>query len=94
MGVEFKDSVDKHGIPREDTLHAMMNTEVARELDGARPGEVRMLYIGHSHNQTERYIEVIAAHRPPRTIVIHHSMPLSDLFRHLLDEGKQRHDDT
>lgn len=88
MGVEFRTSSDKHGISREDTLYAMMNAEVACELEGGRQGETRMLYIGHPHGQTDRYIEVIAAHRHPRTIIIYHSMPLSDLYRHLLYEGK------
>ena len=56
------------------------------ELDG-KPGEVTKVYVGHPHGQTDDYIEVIAAHRPPRTIVIFHSMPLGDLFRDLLNEG-------
>lgn len=88
MGVEFSDSVDKHGIPRADTLHAMMHAEVSAELEG-NPGETTVVYLGHPHSQTERYIEVIAAHRPPRTVFIFHSMPLSDLFRYLLTEGEQ-----
>ncbi|WP_336653526.1 MULTISPECIES: hypothetical protein [unclassified Leucobacter] len=87
MGVEFTRSADKHGIPREDSLYAIMHAAVSAELDG-EPGETTMVYVGHPHGQTDRYIEVIAAHRPPRTIVIFHSMPLSDLFRPLLNEGK------
>lgn len=86
MGVEFTNSADKHGIARQDTLYAMMHAEASAELEG-QPGETTMVYVGHPHGQTDRYIEVIAAHRPPRTIVIFHSMPLSDLFRHLLHEG-------
>lgn len=87
MGVEFTSSADKHGIPREDSLHAMLFAEVSAELEGD-PGEVTTVYVGHPHKQTERYIEVIAALRPPRTIVIFHSMPLGDLYRDLLNEGK------
>ncbi|WP_221739668.1 hypothetical protein [Arachnia propionica] len=86
MGVHFTDSADKHRVPREDSLYAIMHAEASAEIDGL-PGEVTKVYVGHPHAQTDDYIEVIAAHRPPRTIVIFHAMPLSDLFRHLLDEG-------
>lgn len=64
-----------------------MNAEASAEVEG-KTGEVTMVYVGHPHGQTDRYIEVLAAHRPPRTIVIFHSMPLSDLYRHLLHGGK------
>lgn len=47
-----------------------------------------MVYVGHPHGQTERYLEVIAAHQPPRTIVVFHVMPLTDQFRYLLHEGE------
>lgn len=47
-----------------------------------------MVYVGHPHAQTERYVEVIAAIRPPRDLVIFHAMPLTDLYRHLLHERK------
>ena len=87
MGVQFTSSADKHGIPREDSLYAILHAKASAEVDG-KPGEVTMVYVGPPHSQTDHYIEVIAAHRPPRTIVIFHSMPLSDLYRHLLHEGK------
>lgn len=87
MGVEFTDSADKHGIPRADSLHAMIHADASAELEGL-PGETTIVYIGHPHGQTDHYIEVIAGHRPPRDVWIFHSMPLSDLYRYLLDEGK------
>ncbi|WP_164860200.1 hypothetical protein [Rathayibacter iranicus] len=43
------------------------------------------VYVGHPHPQTDRYIEVIAAMRPPRTLTIFHVMELSELYRHLLN---------
>ncbi len=88
MGVEFTDSADKHRVPHEDTLYAMLHAEASAEIDGY-PGEVTIVYVGRPHEQTDDYLEVIAAHRPPRDITIFHSMPLSDIFRHLLDERKQ-----
>ncbi|MGC0273462.1 hypothetical protein ACO0LV_10780 [Pseudactinotalea sp. Z1739] len=87
MGVEWTLSADKHGVTREDALYAMMHAEATAEVDG-EPGEQTIVYVGHPHEQTDRYLEVIAAHRPPRTIIIFHVMPLTDNFRHLLYEGE------
>lgn len=88
MGVEWTPSADKHGIPREDALYAMMHYAVSTEIEGD-PGERTVVYVGHPHGQTDRYLEVIAAHIPPRTILIFHVMPLTDMFRYLLHEGEQ-----
>lgn len=63
MGVQFTNSAGKHGIPPEDALYAMLHAEASAEIDGG-PGEAPTVYVGHPHGQTERYIEVIAAHRP------------------------------
>ncbi|WP_434181431.1 hypothetical protein RI685_16470 (plasmid) [Clavibacter michiganensis] len=86
VGVEWTSSAGKHGIPRDDALYAIGHAEGAKQIDG-HPGEVTTVYVGHPHGQTDRYIEVIAAMRPPRTVTIFHVMPLSDLYRHLLNEG-------
>lgn len=64
----------------------MMHAEVAAEIDG-ESGESTIVYVGHPHRQTDGYLEVIVAHRLPRTIVIFHVMPLTDNFRYLLYEG-------
>lgn len=66
VGVEWARSADKHKISHEDALYAMTHAEPTAELD-AEPGERIVVYVGHPHGQTERYLEVIAAHRPPRT---------------------------
>lgn len=88
MGVEWTPSADKHRIPRSDALYAMTHAEASAEVEG-RPGEVTVVYVGHPHAQTDRYLEVIAAHRPPRDLVIFHVMELTDLYRHLLSEGEE-----
>lgn len=62
MGVEWTESAAKHGIPREDVLYAMMHHEATAELE-ADAEERTVVYVGHPHGQTDRYIEVIAAHR-------------------------------
>lgn len=87
MGVEFTASASKHGISNDDAAYAMMHPQGRAQIAG-EPGEVTMVYVGHPHEQTERYIEVIAALRPPRGIVVFHVMPLSDLYRYLLNEGE------
>ncbi|WP_201276641.1 hypothetical protein [Marisediminicola senii] len=86
MGVEWTRSADKHDVPREDALYVMMHFQVSAEVEG-EPGETTIVYVGHPHGQTERYLEVIAAHRAPRTIIIFDVMPLTDAFRHLLSKG-------
>ncbi|MFC4904911.1 hypothetical protein [Kocuria oceani] len=65
----------------------MAHAEVSAEVEG-HPGEVTVVYVGHPHGQTERYLEVIAVHRPPRDLVIFHAMELTDLYRYLLYEGE------
>ena len=87
MAVSWTRSAGKHGISQADALYAMTHADAVAEI-GAEQGEVTTVYVGHPHGQTDRYIEVIAAMRPPRTLVIFHVMPLSDLYRHLLDEGE------
>ncbi len=87
MGVEWTHSASRHGITRQDALYAMAHAEVSAEVEG-HPGEVTVVYVGHPHGQTERYLEVIAVHRPPRDLVIFHAMELTDLYRYLLYEGE------
>lgn len=89
MAIEWTASAAKHDIPRDDALYAMTHAEATAELDG-HPGETTTVYVGHPHGQTDRYLEVIAAHRPPHTIIIFHVMELTDLYRHLLNEGEPK----
>jgi hypothetical protein len=83
MPIEWTASAAKHEVSREDALYAMTHAVGAQEVEG-HPGETTTVYVGHPHGQTDRYIEVIVAVRPPRTMVIFHAMPLTDLYRHLI----------
>lgn len=83
MGIHWTASSAKHGISRNDALYAMAHFVGSEQISGY-PGETTTVYVGHPHPQADRYIEVIAATRPPRTITVFHVMPLSDLYRHLL----------
>lgn len=87
MAIRWTDSAAKHGISRADALYAITHAEGTDELDGP-PGETTVVHVGHPHGQTDRYIEVIAALHPPRGLVIFHVMELSDLYRHLVNEGE------
>ena len=83
MAIEFTSSADRHGIPHEDALYAMLHAEAAAPVEG-RPGMVTTVYVGHPHGQTEHYLEVIAEVNPPRGVRIFHVMDLTDKYRHLL----------
>ncbi|AMM22793.1 hypothetical protein AX769_21900 (plasmid) [Frondihabitans sp. PAMC 28766] len=83
MPIEWTTSAGKHKVPREDVLYAIANATGSEELQG-HPGETTTVYVGHPHGQTDRYIEVIVAVRPPATLTIFHAMPLTDLYRHLI----------
>lgn len=85
-GIRWTASAAKHGILREDALYALLHPVATAELAG-EPGETTVVYIGHPHGQTDWYIEVIAAHREPRDVLIFHVMNLSSLYRPLLDES-------
>lgn len=89
MAIRWTDSAAKHGISRDDALYAITHAEGTDELDGAA-GETTVVYVGHPHGQTDRYIEVIAALQPPRGLLIFHVMDLSDLYRHLVNEGETK----
>ena len=83
MGVEWTRSAAKHDIPREDVLWAISHAQGTDEITG-RPGWTTRVWVGHPHAQTGRYIEVIAAMKGT-DFVIFHAMPLSDIYRHLIE---------
>ena len=90
MAVRWASSADKHVIPREDALYAISHAAGQAQIEGGA-GEVTIVYVGHPHGQTDRYVEVIAALVPPRDLVIFHVMELSDLYRHLVNrEGESK----
>lgn len=82
MGIEWTRTSSKHDIPREDVLWAMAHAEGEEEIVG-RPGWQTRVWVGHPHAQTDRYIEVIAAAKGTEFIIFH-AMPLTDLYRHLI----------
>ena len=83
MGMEFKDSADRHGIPRADAIYAIQHADNDELIPGRTSWPTRV-YVGPAHAQTDRRLEVIAELRPPRTMTIFHVMEVSDLYRHLV----------
>lgn len=80
MAIIFTRSASKHGIPNKDALYAMTHATGREEQRGTTG--VTVVFVGHPHPQTERYIEVIATMRDG-DIVVFHVMGLSDFYRHL-----------
>ncbi|MGL4340601.1 MAG: hypothetical protein ACRCSP_09310 [Rhodoglobus sp.] len=89
MSFGWTDSAAKHGISRDDALYAIHHAEGTDDLS-SESGELVRVYVGHPHAQTDRYIEVIVAIQPPRGVLVFHVMELSDLYRHLLNEGDRK----
>jgi len=77
VAVIWAESADKHGIPREDALHAIANASyVESEFDEPRiPGRVRpTLFIGPPRRLGAPLLEVMVEVAPPRDLHIFHVM--------------------
>ena len=75
--VTWSDSADKHGIPREDAIHAMVNAYHREDefQEPREPGRGRpTLYIGPPRQLGGPLLEVLAELRPPRDIHVFHVM--------------------
>ena len=77
MAIHWTVSADKHGIDREDAIHAIANAVyVEREFDEPRvPGHARpWLFIGPPQQLGGPLIEVMVEVTPPRDMVVFHVM--------------------
>jgi hypothetical protein len=77
MAITWAPSADKHGVDREDALHAIQNAYyVEREFDEPRPpATVRpTLFIGPSRQLGGALLEVMVEITPPRDLHIFHVM--------------------
>ena len=77
MAIEWAGSAAKHGLSREDVLHAILNHVVhVPEFDDPRiEGAGRPdLYVGPPVQLGGALIEVMTERVPPRTVVIFHAM--------------------
>lgn len=88
MAIRWADSVDRHGVPDEDTVHAMLNAYLyVPEFDRPRrPGaSPPHLWISPPTRLGAPLLEVMAERRPPRDVVIFHVMEARAKFLALLD---------
>ena len=86
----WEPSSDKHGVPREAQIYAILHATFADQLATEPNGDVIMLYIGPEHAQTDREIEVLVRRppRPGREASIFHAMPLGPKFRRLREDSR------
>jgi len=82
--VEMTPSAYDHGEEFEDVMWAIEHAEGKAQISG-HPGETTWAFVGRRHAQTDDYIEVLAVLEPPRSIRVFHAMPLTDMYRNLLE---------
>ncbi|WP_294180937.1 hypothetical protein [uncultured Schumannella sp.] len=89
MAPRWTDSTGKHGIPRDDQVHAIVHATYTGKLpeNGAGGGEV-WLYIGRPHPQTDREIEILVeVFTDGREALVFHAMDLGPKFRRHREEN-------
>lgn len=88
MTPRWTDSSDKHQVPRDDQVYAIVHpTYSARVPDEEKGGGQVWLYIGHPHPQTDREIEVlVSVYQDGREAIIFHAMELGPKYRHYREE--------
>jgi hypothetical protein len=89
MTPRWAHSSDKHGVPRDDQIHVLLQPTYGRDLhveDAAR--ECITLYIGHPHGQTDREVEILVRTFPgtTREAIVFHAMPLGPKYRRYREE--------
>lgn len=92
MALRWADSADKHEVPREDALHALLNAylhvpafDEPRVGGSARPD----LWIGPPRQLGGPLIEVMTETIPPRDVLVFHVMPARPKFLALLDDESE-----
>jgi hypothetical protein len=76
MAIEWADSADRHGIAREDAVHAILKrVYYVAGFDQSRTGGTAPdLFIGYSRDG-QQLIEVMIQPVPPRDGIVFHVMP-------------------
>ncbi|MBU2698853.1 MULTISPECIES: hypothetical protein [Pimelobacter] len=94
MAIRWTDSADKHGVPRDEALYAVMNHHyLVPEFDEPRVGERRPdLYIGPA-SLGGPMLEVMLTRTPPRDLEIFHVMPLREKTLKRAEEAVRSDDD-
>lgn len=85
----WTDSAEKHGIPRQDQVYAIVHANYKNRLDSEKldDGDV-WLYIGHPHAQTGREIEVLVnVYSDGREALVFHAMDVGSKFTRYREEN-------
>jgi hypothetical protein len=91
VAITWAPSADKHGIDREDAVHAIVNAYyVEREFDPPRPpATVRpTLFIGPPRQLGGALLEVMVEVTPPRDLHVFHVMVARPKHLDRMKEGK------
>jgi hypothetical protein len=89
VAIRWADSADKHGVARDDALHAMLHAYLhVPEFDEPRiEGLGRPdLWIGPQRVPGSALLEVMTVASPPRDLLVFHVMMARAKFLALLDE--------
>ncbi len=88
MAPRWAHSTDKHGIPRDDQVYALINATYKAKVEAETPDDGQVwLYIGPPHAQTEREIEILVATYPHgRESLVFHAMELGPKYRRRREE--------
>ena len=87
MPPRWEPSSEKHGIPRNDQVYAILNATYVADLGPSDNDGVLRLYIGPEHPQTARELEILVNHfADGREASIFHAMRLGPKFRRYREE--------
>ncbi|MFS0700273.1 hypothetical protein AB6N24_09905 [Cellulomonas sp. 179-A 4D5 NHS] len=92
MAMRWADSTGKHGVAREDAVHAMLNAYLhVPSFDDPRvPGASRPdLWIGPQRTLGAPLLEVMTETIPPRDVLVFHVMEARAKFLVLLEEEEE-----
>ena len=84
MPFEFSPSADKHGVPHQDAVHAVLHHAGYADLPSRRPGEKSFMFVDLPHPQAMRYIEVGVTVDGRGNRRIFHAMEVTDPYRHIV----------
>lgn len=89
MPPHWEPSSDKHGVSREDQIHAILHATFIDPIKTEPNGDVVMLYIGPAHPQTDRELEILVRRpaAPGREASVFHAMPLGPKYRRYREDS-------
>ena len=87
--MRFIDSAFEHGISEEDSRYAILHHVIRGETTSCTARGRALMFVGHPHPQTERYLEVGVELTYQGELVVFHSMELTDKWSWLLFELRE-----